>query len=483
MTDTKTPTESQNMEKPVNKTVSVPSPIMIIAVILVLSAIATYLIPAGEFARIKDAASGRMVVDPNSFHFIAQKPTKWMDFFMAIPKGVKGAASIVGFLMIIGGTLNVMAETGAISAFLSHMVRKMKGQEAKMILILEPIFICLSATAGCSEEYIAFVPLMLSACYALGFDSITAVGMFLCAVGAGYGAGVTNPFTVGVAQSIAGLPMFSGIEIRLAMLAVLIVVTTSFLYMYAKRVQKHPEKSFMYDYDKVYKEQLNISSDTNVLLVLNKTHKAVLFGFGLTVVGILVGVLKFDFYMNEIAALFLMMTVYTGIVARMNPNDVARAFIGGVKNMALPCMMVSMCKGVTLLLDNGKVLDTIIYYLASVLNTVPQSLLGVGMFIVQDIFNLVVPSGSGQAAITMPIMAPLADLIGLTRQGAVLAFQMGDAFTNCVTPASGTTMTVLSVAGIPLKRWWKFAVPMLGLWWIVAIVVMLYATAAKVGPF
>lgn len=474
----------QQAAKPVqNKKVSVPSPIMIIAVILVLSAIATYIVPAGEFVRIKDAASGRMIVDPNSFHFIAQKPTKILDFLMSIPKGIKGAASIVGFLMIIGGALNVMAETGAIHAFMGHVVKKMEGHETLIIPVLLPIFICLSATAGCSEEYIAFIPLMTAVCYALGFDSIVAAGMFLCAVGAGYGAGVTNPFTVGVAQSISGLPMFSGIQIRLVMLVTLIIVTVIPLYLYARMVKKHPEKSFMYDYDQIYKEKMNIESIMGETGTMTRTHKLVLFGFCLVVAGILIGVLKFDFYMDEIAALFIALIIYTGIVSRMNANKVANAFIKGVAGMALPCMMVGMCKGVTILLDNGHILDTIIYYLANSLNAVPKSMLGIGMFIVQDIFNMVVPSGSGQAAITMPIMAPLADLVGITRQTAVLAFQMGDAFTNSVTPASGTTMTILSIAGIPLRRWWEFAIPMLGIWWIVAFVVLFYATAVQIGPF
>jgi uncharacterized ion transporter superfamily protein YfcC len=402
---------------------------------------------------------------------------------MSIPKGIEGAADIVGFLMLIGGTLHVMAATGSINAFMAYMVKKMQGHETLIVPVLLPIFTCLSAFAGCSEEYIAFVPLMISVCYALGFDSITAVGLFLFAVGAGYGAGVTNPFTVGVAQSISGLPLFSGVEIRMVMLVALIVVTTVPLYLYAKMVKKHPEKSFMYDYDQIYKEKLNLDEAEGITTEMTKTHSLILGGFVVTIIGILVGVLKFSFYMDEIAALFLMMTAYTGIVAKMSPNDVADNFIEGVKDMALPCMMVGMCKGVTVLLGDGHILDTIIYYLAGALNNVPTSLLGIGMFIVQDIFNLVVPSGSGQAAITMPIMAPLADLIGITRQTAVLAFQMGDAFTNSITPASGTTMTILSIAGIPLKRWWKIAFPMLGIWWIVAFVVLFYATAVKLGPF
>lgn len=478
-----TENKQETVQKPVNKKVSVPSPIIIIFFILILTAIATYLIPAGTFDRVKDAASGRMVVDPNTFHFIARHPAGFFDVFKAVPRGVKGASGIVGFLMIIGGALNVMASTGAINGALGHVVTKVKGREMLLIPVLLTIMTCLSTFAGCSEEYIAFVPLIMAVCYALGFDSIVAVAMPLAAVSGGYGAGVTNAFTVGVAQSISGLPMFSGIEIRVAMLVALIIINVSYTMWYARKIKKNPESSYMYDYDQIYRPQMDLSAYEGDNVLMTGRQKIIMAGFVVTVGAILVGVIKFGFYMDELAALFLMMAVFAGIVGRLSVNDFANAFIGGVKNMAMPCMMVSLCKGVTLLMGDSKILDTIIYYLAAGLNVFPQSLLGFGMFIVQDVFNLVVPSGSGQAAITMPIMAPLADLVGLTRQTAVLAFQMGDAFTNMITPASGTTMTVLTVAGVSLRRWWKFAFPLLGLEWIFAFVVMWYASAVHLGPF
>ena len=478
-----TETKQDTVQKPVNKKVSVPSPIIIIFFILILTAIATYIVPAGVFDRVKDASSGRMVVDPNTFHFIAKHPASFFDVFKAVPRGVKSASSIVGFLMIIGGALNVMAVTGAIEGALGHVVTKVKGREMLMIPVLLTIMTCLSAFAGCSEEYIAFVPLIMAVSYALGFDSIVAVAMPLAAVSGGYGAGVTNAFTVGVAQSISGLPMFSGIELRLVMLVALIVINVTYTLWYARKIKKNPEKSYTYDYDQIIKETMDLTAYEGEDKYMTGRQKVIMGGFVVTIAVILVGVIKYGFYMDELAALFLMMAVFAGIVGRLSINEFANAFIGGVKNMAMPCMMVSLCKGVTLLMGDSKILDTIIHYLAGGLNMFPQSLLGFGMFIVQDVFNLVVPSGSGQAAITMPIMAPLADLVGMTRQAAVLAFQMGDAFTNMVTPASGTTMTVLTVAGIPLRRWWKFAFPLLGLEWIFAFVVMWYATITKIGPF
>lgn len=472
-----------NGAQPQNKKLSVPSPIIIIGFILIITAIATWIIPSGVFDRVKDATSGRMVVNPESFHFVARHPASFFALFMAVPQGIKGAASIVGFLMIIGGALNVLAATGSIHAALGHVVNKMKGRELLMIPVVLTIFTCLSAFAGCSEEFIAFVPLLMSVSFALGFDSIVAVSLPLVAVSGGYGAGVTNAFTVGVAQSISGLPMFSGIQVRLVMLVLLIIMGVVYTYFYARMIKKHPEKSFMYEYDMERRKAATQGLDENVLVTMNGRHKIIMAGFGVTIIAILVGVVKFGFYMDELAALFLMMAVFAGLVGRLSANDFAKAFIGGVKNMALPCMMVGLCRGVTILMTDSKIIDTIVFYLSSALNLFPHSLLGFGMFMIQDVINLVIPSGSGQAAVTMPIMAPLADLVGMTRQAAVLAFQMGDAFTNMITPASGTTMTVLSIAGVPIRKWWKFAFPLLALEWIFAFGVMWYAAATQIGSF
>ena len=450
---------------------------------MILTAIATYIVPAGVFDRVKDASSGRMVVDPNTFHFIAKHPASFFDVFKAVPRGVKSASSIVGFLMIIGGALNVMAATGAIEGALGHVVTKVKGREMLMIPVLLTIMTCLSSFAGCSEEYIAFVPLIMAVSYALGFDSIVAVAMPLAAVSGGYGAGVTNAFTVGVAQSISGLPMFSGIELRLVMLVALIVINVTYTLWYARKIKKNPEKSYTYDYDQIIKETMDLTAYEGEDKYMTGRQKVIMGGFVVTIAVILVGVIKYGFYMDELAALFLMMAVFAGIVGRLSINEFANAFIGGVKNMAMPCMMVSLCKGVTLLMGDSKILDTIIHYLAGGLNMFPQSLLGFGMFIVQDVFNLVVPSGSGQAAITMPIMAPLADLVGMTRQAAVLAFQMGDAFTNVFAPTSGEVVAACAMAHISFGKWFRWLAPLFAIWCVVALAFMVIAVQIHYGPF
>ena len=460
------------------KAFKAPSPVLILVCVIVLCALASYVIPAGVYDRVKDVHTGKMVVDPATFHYVAQKPTGFMDFFTVVNKGFKGGISIIAFLFMVGGSLNVLAKTGAIIAGLSTLVKKMRNHSILLIPVLMTTLATFSTLAGCNEEYLAFTPLVVSVALALGFDSITALGMLFCSVAAGYGAGCTQPFSVGVAQGIAGVPIFSALPYRVGIFFVLLALNIAYVMYHAYKVKKNPESSPVYEIDRAKANTINLEENPELT-----TRQAICLALlGLNFVGIIFGVLKYDFYMNEISALFIIMGILSGIICGLKPNDICDAFMEGCKGMMLPCLAVAMCKAATILLDNAKVMDTIIHYLAGMLDIFPSSIIAFGMFIIQDCFNLLVPSSSGQAAISMPIMAPLADLVGLTRQTAVFAFTFGDAFTNCITPASGATMSYLAMAGVPYKKWARFVLPLIGMWWIVALCFLTYATAIKLGP-
>ena len=460
------------------KAFKAPSPILILVCVIVLCAIASYVIPAGVYERVKDVNTGKMVVDPSTFHYVTQNPTGFLDFFTAVNKGFKGGISIIAFLFMVGGSLGILAKTGAIVAGLSTLVKKMRGHSILMIPVLMVTLATFSTLAGCNEEYLAFTPLVVSAALALGFDSLTALGILFCSVAAGYGAGITQPFSVGVAQGIAGVPIFSGLPYRVALFVVLVTINISYVMYHAYKVKKNPKSSSVYEMDQAKKDTVTIDESAHLT-----TRQAISLSLlGLNFVCIIIGVLKFDFYMNEISAMFIIMGLLSGIICKLSPNDICDAFLDGCKGMMLPCLAVAMCKGATILLDNAKVMDTIIYYLAGMLDVFPSSIIAFGMFIIQDCFNILVPSSSGQAAISMPIMAPLADIVGLTRQTSVFAFTLGDAFTNCITPASGATMSYLAMANVPYKKWVRFVLPLVGIWWIVAFCFLTYATAIHLGP-
>ena len=466
------------MSKDDVKAFKAPSPIIILVCVIVLCALASYVIPAGVYDRVKDVHTGKMVVNPSTFHYVAQKPTGFLDFFTSINKGFKGGISIIAFLFMVGGSLNILAKTGAIIAGLSTLVKKMRNHSILLIPVLMTTLATFSTLAGCNEEYLAFTPLVVSVALALGFDSLTALGMLFCSVAAGYGAGCTQPFSVGVAQGIAGVPIFSALPYRVGIFVVLLVLNISYVMYHAYKVKKNPESSPVYAIDRAKADTINLT-DTDELTTRQGVCLALV---GLNFVGIIFGVLKYDFYMNEISALFLIMGILSGIICRLSPNDICDAFLEGCKGMMLPCLAVAMCKAATILLDNARVMDTIIHALAGMLDVFPSSIIAFGMFIIQDVFNLLVPSSSGQAAISMPIMAPLADIVGLTRQTAVFAFTFGDAFTNCITPASGATMSYLAMANVPYKKWAHFVLPLIGMWWIVAFCFLTYATAINLGP-
>ena len=466
------------MTKEQVKTFKAPSPIIILVCVIAFCALASYIIPAGVYERVKDVHTGKMVVDPATFHYVAQNPTGFFDFFTSINKGFKGGITIIAFLFMVGGSLNILAKTGAIVAGLSTLVKKMRNNSLLLIPVLMTTLATFSTLAGCNEEYLAFTPLVVSVCLALGFDSLTALGILFCSVAAGYGAGCTQPFSVGVAQGIAGVPIFSGLPYRVGLFFVLLTINIAFVMYHARKVKKNPQSSPVYEIDQAKTHAINL--DEHPALT---TRQAICLALlGLNFVGIIFGVLKFDFYMNEISALFIIMGILSGIICRLSPNEICDAFLDGCKGMMLPCLAVAMCKAATILLDNARVMDTIIYYLAGMLDIFPSSFIAFGMFIIQDCFNLLVPSSSGQAAISMPIMAPLADIVGLTRQTAVFAFTLGDAFTNCITPASGATMSYLAMAGVPYKKWVRFVLPLVGVWWLVAFCFLTYATAIKLGP-
>ncbi|MCH3950418.1 MAG: YfcC family protein [Acidaminococcus sp.] len=455
------------------------NPMVLLAIIMLLAFVASYIVPAGEYARVMDPVINKKVVDPASFHYVEQHPVGIFYLLQSLTLGLQNATEIISFLFIIGGMFAIMDATGATGAGLSNIVKKMRGRELLMIPVCMVLFGCGSCFAGNFEEFLAFMPLVIGVCVAMGFDSLTAIGVVFCAAASGYAGAVTNPFTVGVAQGIAGLPMFSGLGLRLVLFATLITVSILYVMWYARKIKANPEASTVHEEDMKYNQQLDIEE----IPVMTTRHKLVLLMFLLTIIAVIVGVLKFDFYINEMAGLFLACGLISGVIGGLKPGEIADAFLKGCGNLLFANIVIGMCNGATLIMQQAHIMDTIIHALAGLLNGLPPVLSACGMFVVQDIFNVLVPSGSGQAAITMPLMAPLADLIGLTRQTAVLAFQMGDAFTNVLAPTSGEVVAACAMARISFGKWFRWLLPLFALWWVVAFIFMTIAVQIHYGPF
>lgn len=458
------------------------NPMLLLVIIVILVALASYVVPAGSYERVYDAALDRDLVDPNSYHAVARNPVGLFTLLTSVTLGIQNASYIIAFLLIIGGMFAILNGTGAINTAMANIVRAMKGKELLMIPVCMVVFGCGSAFCANFEEFLAFVPLVLACCYAMGFDSLTAVGIIFCAAASGYGGAITNAFTTGVAQSIAGLPMFSGMGLRVVLFICLLSVSIVYVMWHAYRVKKNPELSPVYENDLEMSKKVVLNTDD--IKPLTGRQKGVLAIFILGLAYTVWGIVTQGYYIDELAAIFLAIGIVGGLVGGLTPSKICDEFVKGCGDMLFPCLMIGLANSVIYLLEEASIMDSIIHGLASVLNGLPAIAAGWGMFVVQDVFNVLVPSGSGQAAITMPIMAPLADMLGLTRQTAVLAYQMGDAFTNIMAPTGGEILAALAMCGaIPFRKWMRYLLPLFIAWWVIAFIFLAVAVNIGYGPF
>ena len=457
----------------------VPDPLVLLAIFIIVAGIASYLVPAGEYNRVFNEASGRDVVDPSSYHSVDANPTSFFDLLLSVPKGMQSAGYVIFFMLIIGGCLRVMQSTGALTVGMSTICKKMAGREILIVPVIA--FICsLGGTfIGNAEEFLAFIPIVVPLCLALGFDSITATAVLLVGGGAGFAGTMTNAFTIGVAQDIAGLPPFSGMGYRAIIYVVMVTVTLIYLCLYARKIKANPTLSGVYESDKT----LAFHLDMDAIPKFTVRHKIVLGIFLIGIAVLVVGVVKFGFYIDELSALFLILSIAIGLVGGLGVDKTAQEFVAGAREMVYAGIIIGFSKAISIVLTDANIMDTIIRGMSSMLQGLHPNVSAVGMFIVQDLLNIIIPSGSGQAAVTMPIMAPLADLIGLTRQTAVLAFQFGDAFTNIISPTSGYFMAALAMSKIPWTKWCKFFLPLFLVWVVLASIFMVISVQINFGPF
>ena len=442
------------------------NPLIILAIILVVMALLTYVIPAGEFDRTPVEGQDYEMIDVDSFHYIDRNPTKPFDLFKSFTLGLQDASYIIFFLLIIGGAFQIVTATGAIDTGLSNLVVKMKGHEIIFIPVCVIMFSIISGVAACCEEYLAFIPLMYVACIAMGFDSLTAVALLLGSSAVGYAGGMMNAFTVGTAQTIAGLKMFSGMGVRWMIWAIIAVVTIAYVMHHAMTIKNHPEKNYMAQIDQKYAENIDVKEPEP----MTGKQKLVLVIFALTFVIIAVGIVlqkvdwwmekfpDYELYIDEMAAIYIIMSIIVVLVSGMNVNKAVDEFVAGCSNLLWAGLIIGMCTAVTNVMKDAGIMDTLIHGMGTVLEGLPRGVNACGMFIMQDLLNCLIPSGSGQAAVTMPFMAPLSDVLGIPRQCAVLAFQMGDAFTNVITPTSGELMAALAICHIPYSKWFRFLI-------------------------
>jgi len=452
-------------------TVKIPDTLVIVLSILLIFISLTWLVPAGEYAR--KVVNGTNLLVPNSYQEVSPNPQGVTDFLKAPIRGFIDSAQIIAFIFIVGGAFGILNRTGAIEAGLQSIVRlnfSYPRYKKLLIPLVMTLFSLAGATFGMSEELLVFILITIPLSYALGYDTIVGVAMPFIGAGAGFAGAFSNPFTIGIAQGIAEIPVFSGWEYRLVVWFVMTSVAIFYVMRYANKIEKNPEQSSMYEIDKQIKteglgnaEELKMTFARKILLLI--------LGFAL---GLLVyGVNVFDWYMNEIAALFFALGLIAVPISRIGMQSAVDGFTHGAKDMMTACLVVAICKGILMVATDGKIIDTLLFYVSGAVNGLPKAVSIEVMFLVQSGLNFFVPSGSGQAALTMPIMAPLSDLLGISRQTSVLAFQFGDGLSNMIIPTSGVTMGILSLAKIPYEKWFRWVLPLMVLFFLAAMLLLL----------
>lgn len=457
------------MEKAgVKKTFKTPHTFVILVVLIFIAVAATYLVPAGEYVRYVDEVTGKTIVEAGSYARIESNPVSFFSIPALIYRAIVKAAGTVAFILVIGGAFEIITSTGALIALCKWMAKKFVGRELWVIPVFLTLFAVFGTTMGMSSEVMIFVPIGIALAASLGLDKVTGVAMITMGAASGFTAGLLNPFNVGVAQEIAEVPLFSGIRYRFFILIVLLVIDTVYIIWYEKRVKKDPTKSIIYgesaEDDFVFDDSVTAITKRQkvVLAVMAGGFAFLIWGLGTQ-----------GWYFEEMSALFITMGVVSGIVAGYGPNKIAAEFGKGAKGITVGALIVGIARAVELTLSDAYILDTIIYAIVNLVNAFPGALKAVGMFLAQSLGNCVITSGTGQAAVTMPLMTPVADLIGLTRQEAVLAFQLGDGFSNSVLPTSSALMGYLGVSKIPYVKWLKFMMPLFLIWTAFGCIFML----------
>jgi len=437
-----------------------PDAITIIIFIMIIFIALTWLIPAGEFEY--QEFNGREIVVPNSYHKVDPNPQGLFAFLTAPIKGFISASQIIGFCLLVGGAFGILNRTGAIDAGLNNVINYSKNhkQSKRWVLVLLMIaFSVCGATFGMSESVLVFIMITIPLALALGYDSIIGISISFLAAGVGFAGALTNPFTIGIAQGIAEIPLFSGWEYRLFIWLIFTSIAIVYVLFYARKIEKNPAKSPVHNLDQ--SRDLSELHSKNSDLAFNTKRKLILGLLFLSLIIIIVGSNKWSWYINEIAALFIALGILSAIVYRLSASEAVKAFVNGAKDMIMAGLVIGLAKGLLIIATDGKIIGTMLNYLASLTDNMNKVFSVQFMFLFQGILNFFVPSGSGQAALTMPIMAPLSDIIGVSRQTAVLCFQMGDGIFNMIIPTSGVTMGVLSIAKIPYNKWVKWLFPLI----------------------
>lgn len=436
--------------------IKMPHTYVILTVILVAITLLTYVIPAGEYTRVLDSVSGKMVVISDSFHLTQGIRPGVFDMFLALQRGYVSASDILFLIVFAYGYVYMLTENGTLNSSINMLIRILGNKTYMIIPVCMFIFGVLGSTMGIFEEVYGLVPVFIGIGVALGYDIVVGGAIVFVGVATGFAAATTNPFSIGIAQSIAEVPLFSGIWFQIMVFIVFQTVAILYVMNYAKKVKNNPEKSIMYGEDIGF-FKASVQVDTTFTL----RQKICLALFFCTIGTLLYGATQWGWYINEIAAMFLMMMVLSGFVGGYSTTQICKTFISSTKEIVPSILVIGFTRGILLVMQDAKISDTIVYYMTQAVSGHSRYFSAVGMLALQNIINFFITGSSSQATITMPIMAPVADIVGIGRQTAVIAYCFGDGFSDMFWPTACALQCGLM--NIPLNKWYKFMAPLFGI--------------------
>ena len=439
---------------------SLPHPLALLVGCVLLAAALSWVLPAGKYERREDPATGRSVVIPGTYSRVPPQPVGAFQALVAIPKGIVDAASVIGLVFLIGGAFTVIERAGTLSRLAHGLARRLGGRRLLVIPVASLAFSLGGIMMQMSEELIAFVPMLLLLTRQLGYTPVIAVAVSLGAAGVGAAFSPVNPFQVIIAQKLAELPSGSGLRFRLAFLLLALALWIGGTMLYARRTARQPQAS---------PEDQGAPLDRRDLLVLG----AVILAFAVYIYG----AQRLGWEFDQLAALFLVVGTLAGLLGRLGVGGTADAFVEGFRSMAFAGLLIGFARAIYVVLSEGQIVDTLVHGVFTPIAGLPATLAAFGMLLVHAALHVPVPSTSGQAVLTMPLLVPLSDLIGLSRQVVVLAYQYGAGLCDLLTPTNGALMAMLAAAGVRYEDWLRFFLPLYALLMATALLALLVAVA------
>lgn len=421
-----------------------PHPLTLMLIFIALAAALSWVVPAGEFERREDPVTGRSVVVPGTFHAVEAAPVGPFEALVAIPRGMQSAAEVIFLVFLVGAAFTVLDATGVLRRGVDWLVVKLEGQTWMVIPVLVILFAAGGVLINMQEEFIALAPALLILMRRMGYDPMVAVASSVGAAAVGASFSPINPFQAQIAQKLAQLPLLSGWEYRTAFLVLALIIWTAGVLRYAARTRVAPEVAELGT-----ETQLPGGRDVAILLLVLATFAVFVYG-----------TLALEWGFNQMAALFFAMGVVVGLLGGLGVEGTVAAHLRGFGEMAFAGLLIGFAKAIFVVLESGRIVDTIVHGLVTPIQDLPVVASALGMMGVQSLLHFAVPSVSSQAVLTMPVLVPASDLLGLSRQVTVLAYQYGAGLTELVTPTNGALMAVLIATGVRYDRWLRFVLPL-----------------------